>query len=251
MPGIVSLSPSITDILVEIGAGDELVGVSVYCRPYAPPHAEVVGDYLNAKLDRLRDLAPSTVFTSGAAQERLARLLASKGFHVVHLPVPESLYGVPALVWRVGVEVGRLHEAAEVSARLAEKLQKLRGAAPPARILYVIDLAEPVSPGALSYAGHLLLHMGVRNLYENVRRDWVRVHPADVRRGRPDVMVYEARVEEPTLELAQRTLERWMLLDERLAKHVKLLVVPRDTLAHYGPRLAERAENLAKLLRGA
>jgi len=246
---VVSFSPSITDALVSIGAGDELVGVSVFCRPYAPPHAEVVGDYLRARMDRLRELAPDLVFTSGAAQERLARSLREAGFRVVHLPVPTSVYGVSELVWRVGVEVGRLHEASEKAAEVAERLLRLRGGAPPARILYVIDLGEPVSPGPLSYAGHLLLHMGLRSVYEAVRADWVRVMPADVRRNPPDVIVYEGKVEEPSLDHALGALRRWMLVDDRILRRARVVVVPRDTLAHYGPRIAEHAERLLEALR--
>ncbi len=246
---MVSFSPSVTDALVAIGAGDELVGVSVFCRPYAPPHAEVVGDYLKARLDRLRELAPDLVFTSGAAQERLAASLRAAGFRVVHLPVPASIYGVSELVWRVGVEVGRLHEASEKAAEVSEGLLRLRGAAPPARLLYVIDLGEPVSPGPLSYAGHALLHLGLRSIYEGVRSDWVRVAPADVRRWLPELIVYEGKVENPTLDHALGALRRWMLVDDKLLRRMRVVVVPRDTLAHYGPRIVEHLERLVEALR--
>ncbi len=247
---IVSLSPSVTDTLVAIGAGDELVGVSVFCRPYAPPHAEVVGDYLNVKMDRLEDLHPDLVFTSGSAQERLAERLRARGYRVVHVPIPASLHGIPEMVWRIGVTVGRRSEALEEAEILAEKLVELRGLAPPARILYVIDLAEPIAPGALSYAGHALNHLGVRHVYEDVPRDWIRVTPGDARRYSPQVIVYEGKVENPTLQHALGALRRWLILDERLEKRARLVVVPRDTLAHYGPRIVERLRMLAERLTG-
>ncbi len=251
MPRVVSLSPSITDTLVSLGADDEVVGVSVYCRPYAPPHAEVVGDYVSVRLERLRELSPDLVFTSGAAQARLAERLRSLGYRVVHLEIPSSLYGVADMAWRVGVEVGRLIEAADLAARLAESFNRLRGATPPTRILYVIDLGEPVSPGALSYAGHALLHLGLRNVYEAVKTAWVKPSTVDVKRYAPELVVYEARVEEPSLEQARRALSRWRLFDEKNLERVRIAAVPRDTLAHYGPRLAENLQKLAEVLGAA
>lgn len=247
---VVSLSPSVTDALVYIGAGDELVGVSVFCRPYAPPHAEVVGDYLSVRVERLRELGPDLVFTSGEAQEGLARRIASLGYRVVHVPIPESLHGVPQLVWRVGVEVGRVREALVKAEELAERLSRLRGSAPPRRVFYVIDLGEPVSPGALSYAGHALLYLGVGHAFESVRARWVKPTLRDVNLYRPDVIVYEGKVEEPTVEHARGALvNRWGLVTPDRLGRVKLVVVPRDTLAHYGPRIAERLEMLAERLR--
>ncbi len=247
---LVSLSPSVTDTLVAIGAGDELIGVSVFCRPYAPPHTEAIGDYLNVKMDRLEELHPDIVFTSGKAQERLAERLRARGYRVEHIPVPWSLYGIPELIWRVGVTVGRRAEALEKAAEVMEKLAAFRGAAPPSRILYIIDLAEPIAPGAASYAGHALSYLGVRHLYESVNMDWVRVMPPDVRRYRPQLVVYEGKLERPTLEQALGALRRWLILDEWIGERSKVVPVPRDTLAHYGPRITENLERLVGILSG-
>lgn len=238
---IVSLSPSITDTLVALGLRDEIVGVSAYCKPYAPPHARIVGDYIRPRLEALEELKPDMVFTSGSAQEEARRILQDRGFRVVHLSLPSSLYGIIDMVWQVGVYTSRFSEAEELMSKLHEKFKELKGLLKSARIFYVIDLGGPVSPAALSYAGHALTHLGVDHAYKSKPLQWVEPLASDVKQFQPQVVVYEAKVPNPTEGLARRRLREWGLL---LDGDIKLAVVPVDTLAHYGPMIAENMKKL-------
>src|SRR5215469_18768109 len=60
---IVSLIPSITEILFAVGAGDAVAGCTVYCTQ--PPEGVAtktrVGGEKNPKLDLIRELAPELV----------------------------------------------------------------------------------------------------------------------------------------------------------------------------------------------
>ncbi|AEM39083.1 periplasmic binding protein [Pyrolobus fumarii 1A] len=244
---VVSLSPPVTDALVAIGASDEIVGVSVYCRPYAPSHAEVVGTPGGVRVDRLRDLNPDVVFTSGVSQERLASRLREAGFRVVHLPAPRSLHGIAEIVWVIGAYVGRVFEAARLASELVSGIEGLRGAAPPARIAYLANLGEILAPGALSHAGHALTHIGVRHPYEATPLDWVKPTPREVRLYNPQMLAYEARPGE-TPEDARKNLQRQMLLDDRLLRRTRLVILEPGTLTHYGPRIAENLQKLVKQL---
>lgn len=243
---IVSLSPSVTDTLVELGAGDELVGVSSFCLPYAPGK-RIAGDYLKPRLDVIQELRPDLVFTSGEAQLPAARLLTAHGYRVVHIDIPASLHGVADMAWRIGVHIGRIREAEELSQKLHQRLARLHAAAKGARIAYIIDLGEPVSPAALSYAGHALTHLGATHPYQNRQAKWAYPTPEELEKHNPAIIVYEAKSPNPTHRLAQKRLETWRMAG--LLARAKLLVTPVDTLAHYGPKLAQRLEKLAEQLK--
>ncbi len=67
---IVSLAPSITEILFALGLEDEIVGVSSYCD--YPPQAyniETVGDFSHPSLECIVSLKPDIVFAAGIEQK--------------------------------------------------------------------------------------------------------------------------------------------------------------------------------------
>jgi iron complex transport system substrate-binding protein len=75
---IVSLAPSVTEILFELGLGDRLVGVTRYCR-YPPEAREktLVGGYLDPNYEELLRLQPDLTImltVHAAAAERLRHL---------------------------------------------------------------------------------------------------------------------------------------------------------------------------------
>ena len=59
---IVSLAPNLTEILFELGLGDQIVGVTNYCT--YPPEAlekEKVGGFINPNLEKIVSLKPDLV----------------------------------------------------------------------------------------------------------------------------------------------------------------------------------------------
>lgn len=59
---LVSMAPSITDMIVELGAGDRLVGVSTYCRA---PREDLprIGGYLDPNIESVLALKPDLVLS--------------------------------------------------------------------------------------------------------------------------------------------------------------------------------------------
>ena len=73
---IVSFSPGITQTLVDLGYGDQIVGRSAFCKA-VPSTIPVVGDLLGVDYERLRMLHPSHVFaqkTASRADQHLVEL---------------------------------------------------------------------------------------------------------------------------------------------------------------------------------
>ena len=57
---IVSLAPSLTETLFELGVGDQIVGVTVHCT--YPPEAqekEKIGDFVHPNLEKIVSLIPT------------------------------------------------------------------------------------------------------------------------------------------------------------------------------------------------
>lgn len=89
---LVSLSPALTELLCELGAGDRLVGVSDFCD--YPSEIDTLPDCGTPQLPNrsaLEDLSPELVFMSSAPSSELAAWLEKQRAQVVVLPYCETL----------------------------------------------------------------------------------------------------------------------------------------------------------------
>ncbi|WP_457551421.1 helical backbone metal receptor [Desulfobacula sp.] len=83
---IISLTPSITEILFALGAGDQVVGVTDSC-DYPPeanekPH---VCSWFDPDMERIRDLAPDLIIGLETAHRQIMPVLKAAGIRLVLL----------------------------------------------------------------------------------------------------------------------------------------------------------------------
>ncbi len=107
--GVVSLAPSITEMLFEIGLNrDEIIAVSDYC-DYPPQAREIprVGSLSSVNIEKVVSLEPDYVFTSGHEQSPLNLRLRQAGLNTVviePLNITEITDAIINLVMIVGKE---------------------------------------------------------------------------------------------------------------------------------------------------
>ncbi len=70
---VVSLSPALTEILVYVGAGDRVVGVTVFTRLL--PEVERVGGIVNPNVEKIIALRPDLVVATTMTSERVLSIL--------------------------------------------------------------------------------------------------------------------------------------------------------------------------------
>lgn len=98
---IISLSPALTKILVDLGQGDYIVGVGQN-DDAAPKNAKVVGTYLNINAEQIVSLNPTIVLTMSGRDGPPARLkeLAKTHFLLVDYPYPQTPTDVGNIIFR-------------------------------------------------------------------------------------------------------------------------------------------------------
>ncbi len=250
---IVSLSPALTEILYGIGVWDKVVGVSVFCNK--PPEARGkprVGSYFKVNYKLLEELEPDLVLTTTGAQRRVLEELVERGFTVYPVPLPVSLYGVIDEVIVVGIVTGAIEAARRLAGDLSERLPKLRGSLSGVKVYYEINLGGPVSAGGHSYIVDALNYLGARTPLDAYRQPWViNPDPRVVAEFDPDVVIYEFNpLEEPSVERAAERLRERGLGSLRAVREGRILALPGDSLAHYGPSLVDVLEEIAEGVAG-
>lgn len=89
---IVTLGPAVTNQLMLLGVGDEIVGKTDYCAEEAGKKGEVisVGSLLSFSVESILLLNPTTVFASGLTPEGLKKKMRSVGLKLVIVDDPAS-----------------------------------------------------------------------------------------------------------------------------------------------------------------
>ncbi|MEN3048080.1 MAG: ABC transporter substrate-binding protein [Candidatus Caldarchaeales archaeon] len=249
---IVSLNPSITETLFELGAGERVVGVSSWChRPKEALSRPKVGSYTVVLEERLRQLSPDLIFTTTGAQREALLKLLELGYPTYPIPYPKDLYGILSMFSEVGGLIGENSRALELCrsgveqiGRLATMRERGAGVRPP-RVYVEIDLGGPTVPAYFNHITHALYVAGIENVLLGRSVDYlygmkVGEHEvfdvaSELRRLDPDVIVFESKSFHPNPREGLEVMEGRGLGDLRSVREEKVVTLPADTLAHYGP----------------
>jgi len=167
---IISLMPSLTEMVFELGRGERIIAVTQYSNdPPAAARLPRVGSYVHLDLERIVSLRPDLclAYRDGNPQSILDRLEA------LGIPVytfdPRSLEGIMDAVTRLGVVVHAEAPAAEQVAAMQKQLQEVEarvarfgGRSP--RVFFQIDAASLVSAGTNTFIHKLITRAGGTNL---------------------------------------------------------------------------------------
>lgn len=248
---IVSLAPSVTEVLFAVGAGDQVVGVTDFCnRPPEARERAKVGGFAKPDLEKVLRLRPDLVIAFGPLQLKIAEALRRKGVAVLWL-YPQSLEEVLDSFVRIGQVTGHRQEGVwlkEVIRRRLELIERhLEGLKDVQRldIFRVMGLDPPGTVGGRSFQSSIFRAAGGRNAFEDVPEDFFYVDPKEVLRRSPDVVLLCG--DDPLRVKAE--LERrpgWAEL--QAVRQGRVLVLPCDLICRPGPRVAEAVARIASFL---
>ena len=164
---VISLAPSITEMLFALGLDREVVAVTSFC-DYPPEAAEraKVG-YTNPSLERILALAPDVVIAPG---EFMRADLLGKLEHL-HIPTvvltARSLHDIDTHLRLLGEVFNRSVEAGVVIEAMHRRIEQIMArvrAEPPIRVLYILHSQPLITVGPGSYLHELIELAGATNV---------------------------------------------------------------------------------------
>ena len=121
---VVSLVPSLTETLFDLGAGDAVVGITDFCIFPTDLQLPRLGGTKNPRVEDVRALAPDLVHMN--LEENLRRHAeAIETFAPVFVTEPKSVEDVAELIVQLGELHGHRGEAAMLVERLREQLARM------------------------------------------------------------------------------------------------------------------------------
>lgn len=167
---IVSLCPSLTELVFDLGAGSELVGITEWCvHPATRVGAiEKVGGTKNPRIERIVALAPELVLMN-EEENRVedARSLEAAGLRV-HSSFPKDTAGTAEMVRSIGAALGRVAAAEDIARDIERRAARVRSAAAGKREItwaYLIWRKPWMSVNRDTFVDALLALAGGRNVF--------------------------------------------------------------------------------------
>ena len=258
---IVSTSPSITETLFALGLGNQVVGVSTYCR--FPPEVNKlpkVGTFLRPSPELIARLTPSLVILHAGpndAAQQLAKL------RVPFITVERgTLPAVFSSINAIGKAAGTPERAATLVASLETRLDRIRAnvsGRAPKKVLIIMGrragtLTDVIAVGPRSYLHDLVGIAGGVNVLADSRLEYPRISMESIIRLDPDVIIDAGDMGDTPDDRERRramTEKLWQAQTlVRAARTGHVHAITSDIFVVPGPRVVEAAETMARWLHG-
>lgn len=261
---IISLSPSVTEILYGIGAFGRVVAVSQYCD--YPPEAENlprVGAWMNTNMEQIAALRPDLIIMADAQESFVQEEFDSLGLASLVVP-SQSLDDVFAAIEAIGRAVGNQREAETLERETRAGLEAVRletKSLTRPRVLTVVDRL----PGTLrdlyvatrgSYLVELIEMAGGRPIAPPAPMGYTRITTEAVVSFDPEVILDIVQTVSDSVSLlrgsgslAEDPIAVWSELEDvRAVRDGRVYTIPDKFIVHPSQFVVETARRIARIL---
>lgn len=245
---ILSLVPSVTEILFALGLGDRIVAVTDYCTyPPAAQKLPKVGEYADPGLESILLFQPDLVFAA-ADMNRPALVRRLDELHIpVYVVYPQTVAKTLETIRNIGDVTGKHLEAdylaASIEARIAGIEIQLTGQKRPG-ILACIMLQPLIVAGPETFVADIIRLAGGTNLVPKGPSRYPTWNSEALLTIDPEAVVVSSYPGQPDPEVF---FNHWPQL--QAVKNNRIIRIDADWIQRPGPRMILGIEALAKILR--
>jgi len=250
---IVSMAPSITEVLYELGLGDRVIGVSDFCD--YPPEARKkpkIGGVVNPNMEAVVALDPDLVIAlPNVTHESLFRTFRQLGIKVLTLPnsTLEDLFNT---IRAISEETSTRQSGGELIGRLnakfSEMSERVEGR-PRRKVMFIVGVDPLFVAGPGTFIDELITICGGVNIAADSLSKYPQLGIEQVVSKGPEVIIYTSLNFELTPEQEVKAKQLWSAYPSIPAvreDRIHGLVADYVTLA--GPRLVVGVEEMARAI---
>jgi iron complex transport system substrate-binding protein len=247
---IISLSPSITEILFSLELEERIVGVSNHSdfppRALAKPR---VGSYINPSVERTISLNPDLIVATAAGNPReFVERMESFGL-TVYTVYPKDFDGILRSISHIAAIAGVEHSGARVIGemrRRKRRILQLTRDRPRPTVFLQVGTAPIVTVGKGSFADDLISLAGGRNIAARVPVKYPRYSIEEILVKAPDVIIITSMDPRGNSQQLAEGWKRWKTIPA--VKQGRVFVIDSDLVDLPSPRIIEGLETLAGIL---
>ena len=195
---IISISPSLTEILFGVGAGDRLIGRdsnSTYPEE-ALDALDLGGMWDGIPIEDILAMEPDLILAGEIFSADAIGELRDLGLTVYWQANPDDFEGLYENIRDIAVLTGTEDQAAalvdELAAQVASVDEKLAGVDQVPLVFYELDASEPANPwtaGAGTFISYVITRAKGQNLGDSLEGEWVQISSEALVAQDPDVIL--------------------------------------------------------------
>jgi len=247
---IVSLVPSLTELVFALGLGERLTGCTIFCTQ--PPDGVAgktrVGGEKDPKLDVIRALDADLVLANIEENRREDVDALRAGGIAVYVVYPRTVEAGIRLAAELGLVLGAPAPGRALAERLLEDLARVRAARagrPATRVFCPIWRRPYMTVSADTYVHDMLRECGGDNVFAGAARRYPEVTLDEVAAAAPEVVLLP---DEPYRFRAVHREDFAAFPAMPAVRDGRLPLIDGKLLSWYGPRIAEALRILPGLL---
>ena len=251
---IVSMAPTLTEILFALGLGEQVVGVTSYSNyPQAAKEKPVMGTFWQPNIEAVIAASPDLILTLGFDQQTtLAGRLRRLNYNTLTVNI-EKVDQLFDAIGQIGTVTKRVAQADDLAQRLQTNLDNISqlvstGAKP--KVLWIIQIEPLRVAGRDTFVNELVELAGGVNAIGLTINKYPPIGPEQIIATSPDVIIESAMFETDLIERRKELIEHFGRYENiAAAQNERIYVIDGDTVARLGPRIDEAVEMIAKCLR--
>ncbi|HSL92634.1 MAG TPA: cobalamin-binding protein [Candidatus Limnocylindrales bacterium] len=241
---LVSLAPSLTEIVFLLGQEKKLVGVTRYCNYPAQARAlPRIGGIADPDIERIVAAAPDLVLctTDGNPKEKV-RAIEEMGIPCFAVS-PQDLSGIYSAIERIGALLGvpdkARSEAGALRARATRASLAFEGSGP--KVLFVLSTSPVIAAGKGTFLDELIRRTGAVNDAAAYAGRYPRLSTEDLLKAAPDLVFVAAMA---GVEKFSPEVTRWK--EVPAFRDGEIVTLDGDLVTRPGPRMVAALEEVSR-----
>lgn len=241
---IVSVVPSQTELLHDLGLEDEVVGITKFC-----VHPEEwfnektkVGGTKKLKISKIAELEPDLIIANKEENERY-QIEELQALYPTYVSDISTLEGALEMIKVVGDMTGRAKEAEDIIKKISEGFKKLEKQVKgkPKKATYLIWQRPYMTIGSDTFIHHLMNRCGLVNCFdEEEYYRYPTVTIEHIKESKPEYVLLSSEPF-PFKEIHQKELQEQL-------PNAKVILVDGEMFSWYGSRLVKASEYFQSLI---
>jgi len=252
---IISLAPSVTEILFALGLGEKVVGVTDFCNyPEEVKTKARVGGFFNPNLEMIVSLKPDLIVSiPNLGNERVMQGLSSLKVPLITVR-SNSMAEVISSIEIIGKATGAEAKAKDLIFDIQEGINRIRNLTRDVRkrkVLFAFSYEPLIVAGKGSIIDELIIASGGLNVAGDTKNRYVRYSMEEAVAKEPEVIIMTTMIrDDSTFELMRsQNMKRWNKWPQIPAVQTKrIYTVDEDFLVRPGPRVVLGLHKMAEMI---
>ncbi|NIP37676.1 MAG: ABC transporter substrate-binding protein [Candidatus Dadabacteria bacterium] len=251
---VVSLSPSITEIIYGLGAGDKVVGVTMYSDfPPEVKDIQKIGGWVNPNLEMILNLKPDLVIMLTDQDKIFGDKIRALGLKTLAVDSNPSTSHITRSISIIGSELGRKEQSSKLNKEINSVITEIQSEIAnitPKKVLCVIGrnpgtLDDIYAVGNTSYINELITLSGGVNVIKK-ERTALKISKESIFALDPDIII---EINHDKTDKEKEVKEIWSALSEAKAiENNQLKIISSSAILHPSQRIVDGLKELVKII---